>query len=101
MTTEHWVDLTVDSQTMRQPLPEGLTRLGGPGADLVVPGAVGELHLWSDPPKLLKVGDAECLALLNGQPVEDASLADGDRIQFGQAVLLYGRATAASLNARF
>ena len=89
--TEHWVDLTAGGETARYPLKNGLTRIGGPGADVVVPGALDELHVWSDPPKVIHVGTAS-VPLLAGRAFDEQSLADGDTIQWGAAVLVYGRA---------
>lgn len=88
--TEHWVDITADGATVRYPLRTGLTRLGGAGADVLVPGAPDELHIWSDPPKAIHVGSAS-VPLVAGRAFEESVLADGDTIQWGAAVLVYGR----------
>ncbi len=92
---ETWVDITVDGRKSRHSLASGRTRLGGGGCEVEIAGAQGdELHFWSDPPKVVLVGTATT-PLLNGRTFEEAPLEDGDAIQWGSAVLVYGR-TASS-----
>ncbi len=82
-------------QRRRYALAEGLNRIGGPGCDVVLPDVAGdELHLWSDPPKILTTGGATT-PLLNGRAFEESELASGDTVQWGTAVLVYGREASA------
>ena len=54
--TTSWLEIEVGGVRSRADLRAGLTRLGGPGCDVVVPGAPeGELHLWSEPPKVIRI----------------------------------------------
>lgn len=90
--TESWLELVAGGSRTRVPLDAALTRIGGPGCDVQVPDPGGdELHVWSDPPKAILVG-RHTAPLLNGRAFEEAPLADGDSIQWGGAVLRYGRA---------
>lgn len=90
---DHWVDVTADGRTVRHALKEGLTRLGGSGCDVPVPGARDELHLWSDPPKVIHAGQSD-RPLLDGRAFQEAHLEPGASLQWGPAVLVYGREEA-------
>lgn len=73
----------------RVELRPGLTRVGGSGADFVIAGAPrGELHFWSDPPKLLYLG-AGSPPRVGGRPIEEHGLSSGDRIEWAGARILY------------
>jgi hypothetical protein len=94
---QHWIDVTAGGRRVRHTLRGGLTRLGGPGCDVEIEGSAGdELHFWSDPPKVLRIGQATA-PLLNGRVFDEAALENGDSIQWGGAVLVYGRPEAALL----
>ena len=60
-------------------LAPGLTRVGGPGCELVLAGGgADQLHLWDQPPKVLFVGKGE-RPRINGRARDESALAAGDR----------------------
>jgi hypothetical protein len=74
------------------PLSKGLTRIGAAGAEVELEGiASGELHVWSDPPKVLYVAldPGATRPLLDGQPFGEQALRPGARITWGAHVLSY------------
>ncbi|MCB9916198.1 MAG: hypothetical protein H6828_13805 [Planctomycetes bacterium] len=86
---EAWLDIKIGGVTARADLAPGLTRLGGPGANVVVPGAPeGELHLWSDPPKLVHVSGATPLEVAGARQAE-VPLRDGLEVVWGPLTLVY------------
>jgi hypothetical protein len=68
-------------------LGPGRTAVGGPGADVVLPGVdAGALHLWGDEARLARpAGAAE--VRVDGRAVEQCPLADGARIQWAGLAL--------------
>jgi len=72
--------------TRQQPLSPGLTRIGGPGCEvLVAGGGADQVHLWDAPPKLVFVGKGE-RPRVDGLAVDEAALAGGERIEWLGAV---------------
>src|SRR5690349_2546516 len=71
-------------------LKPGLTVLGGPRGDLPVASSGGDcLHLWSEPPKLIFVGDDDP-PRVNGKPALEVSLHAGDRIEWRALAATFG-----------
>lgn len=84
---ELWLDIKIGGVTSRADLKRGLTRLGGPGADVVVPSAPeGELHVWSDPPKIVHVSGATPLERA-GERVSEVELVVGGEVVWGPITL--------------
>lgn len=68
--------------TRRVALREGLTRLGGTGADVPVEDVGSdELHVWDDPPRAIFVGDGERPSC-NGAAFDEVPLHGGDEIRW-------------------
>jgi len=68
-------------------LRPGLTRIGAEGArgiHVEVPGAEGELHLWDDPHKVVKVSGAAPITV-GGKAVEEFALDHGARFEWSGA----------------
>lgn len=73
----------------RADLRTGMTRLGGPGCDVVIPGAPeGELHVWSDPAKIIRISGKAALEV-DGKPEEEALLSPGQTLRWGGTVMTY------------
>ena len=85
-----WVEVVGKGAKRRLELVGGLTRIAAREADIEV-GGVGadELHLWCDPPKLIHVGN-DSTPLCNGRAFQEVSLNDGDSVQWGDSVLVFG-----------
>ena len=82
-----WIEVRGGAAQERIPW-QGRLRLGAPPCEVVAPSPEGgELHLWSEPARLVFVG-AGGLVLLNGRAVEEAPLSDGDTIQWGGLVVV-------------
>lgn len=66
-----------------------MTRLGGPGCDVVIPGAPdGELHVWSDPAKVIRItGRAELE--VRGKCADESLLEAGEEIRWGGVTMVY------------
>jgi hypothetical protein len=89
--TTSWLEIEVGGVRSRADLRDGLTRLGGPGCDVVVPGAPeGELHFWSDPPKMIRVAGRADLEV-DGRRAEECLLEDGRRIRWSGVSLTFRR----------
>jgi|LWDU01.1.fsa_nt_gi hypothetical protein len=89
--TEVWLDIEVGGLASRAEMKSGLTRLGGATADVVIPGAPdGELHLWSDPPKIVHVSGQTPLEVA-GEVLTEASLVAGKDLVWGRVTLRLGR----------
>lgn len=74
----------------REALLEGLTRVGGPGCDVVLPGAgEDQLHVWNRPPRLVFIGRG-ARPLSEGRAFEERALRPGDRVEWAGHVLVYG-----------
>jgi hypothetical protein len=89
-----WLEIRLGDHAERHALAPGLTRVGGPRADVVLPGwGDGELHFWSDPPKVVDAGGGPAL-VRRGARVEEAPLADGDELLWGAARIVLRREAA-------
>ncbi|MFT7677926.1 MAG: hypothetical protein ACI8QC_001912 [Planctomycetota bacterium] len=87
--SQPWIDLAVGANSARHNWNGPRLTLGGPGSDVAVPEpGEGELHLWSSPPKVVRVGKGAA-PLLNGRMVEESALSDGDTLQWGGAVIVF------------
>lgn len=85
-----WLDVQGPGGTRREALREGLTRVGGPGSDVVLAQEVeGELHVWNRPPRAIHLGRGGHPTCA-GQPFEERDLRPGDRIEWAGHVLVYG-----------
>ncbi len=77
--TEPKLEITTGGRTIVTPLRPGLTRvgpLGGRGVHIEIDGATGELHIWDEPPKVVRVQGDDAL-VADGKMVEEARLEDG------------------------
>jgi len=92
-----WLELSDGQETCRIPLVGSLTRIGGAAPDVTMPGLpAGELHVWSDPPKVVLVAGDASLAVNGGVCIEGL-LADGDQIDWGDVRLRFRREVGAPL----
>mgnify|MGYP007114450863 CR=1 FL=1 len=94
---ESWLEFDDGAEKRRVPLAGVLTRIGGASADVSMSGLPeGELHVWSDPPKVVLVsGDAPLL--VNGGAGHGGLLADGDRVEWGGVRFRFLREASAPL----
>ena len=84
-----WLELVDGQETRRVPLVGSLTRIGGAAPDVSMPGLpAGELHFWSDPPKIVLVAGDPLLAV-NGGSCREGLMADGDRIDGGDVRFIF------------
>ncbi len=75
--TTPWLSLQGAGGERRVPLDRPVLRLGGPGCDVTVPDVgTGQLHVWSTPPKAVRVGGGPEL-FVGGKRVEEAHLTPG------------------------
>ena len=80
---EAWIEIEDEEGRRREGLRAGLTRLGGPGCEVLVEGVgADQVHIWSDPPKAIYVG-ASPGPLLDGRPLDEAELLDGSSLLWG------------------
>lgn len=87
--TEAWLEIEVGGIKSRADLRRGLTRLGGPGCDVVIPGAPeGELHVWSDPPKMMRISGRAELEV-DGRPSDECVLESGQGIRWAGVSMVY------------
>jgi len=87
--TDSWLEIEVGGVTSRADLRSGLTRLGGEGCDVVIPRAPeGELHVWSDPAKLIHIA-GRTSPVVGGVPVVEAELSSGETIRWGTVRIVY------------
>ncbi len=73
------LEITAGGSRHQVPLRPGLTRIGptgGRGLNVEIDGAAGELHVWDDPPKVVRVEGEDAL-LVDGEMTEEALLRDG------------------------
>jgi len=87
-----WLDVQGPAGTRREALLEGLTRVGGPGTDIVLEGLApgsDELQVWNRPPRLLFLGRGE-RPRVDGREVDEHPLRPGDRLLWGGHTLTYG-----------
>jgi hypothetical protein len=86
-----WIEIQAAGGPQRHELRRGLTKLGGPGADVALAGwSGGELHFWDDPPKVVHVGGP--ILRHRGSIALEADLADGERLEWGGATIVYREA---------
>jgi hypothetical protein len=87
--SDAWLEIEVGGIRSRADLRKGLTRLGGPGCDVVIPGAPeGELHVWSDPPKIMRIAGRAELEV-EGRCAEECPLESGVRIRWAAITMVY------------
>ncbi|MCH2102801.1 MAG: hypothetical protein MK297_02185 [Planctomycetes bacterium] len=92
---DQWLELKDGSETRRIPLAGALTKIGGASPDVSMEGLpAGELHIWSDPPKVVLVAGGVGLSV-NGSEAREALLADGDQVRWGGFRFLFRREVAA------
>lgn len=88
--SEPWIEIARGAERRRHVLAAGLTRFGGPGCEVELEGAgADQIHVWSDPPKALFVG-AGAAPRLDGAALDEATLHDGARIEWGEWSLVVG-----------
>jgi hypothetical protein len=94
---DSWLEFVDGLETRRVPLAGMLTRIGGAAPDVEIKEVpAGEIHVWSDPPKVVMVaGDAPLL--VNGGSAEGGLLADGDNVQWGDVRFRFLRVASAPL----
>lgn len=87
-----WLEIEVGGVTSRADLRPGMTRLGGPGCDVVIPGAPeGELHVWTDPPKVIRIAGRAELEV-RGKCAEEAYLEADEAIRWGGVSMRFRQA---------
>lgn len=92
-----WLELRDGQETRNIPMAGSLTKIGGASPDVSMQGLpLGELHVWSDPPKLVMVAGHAALAV-NGVDCREALLADGDRIEWGEVSFHFRREVSAQV----
>jgi len=78
------ISLTIAGETRQVDLERSVVRLGAGGAEVPVEGvAQGQLHIWSAPPKVIRVGGPELF--VDGQRVDEAPLELGSVAIWGPA----------------
>jgi hypothetical protein len=92
---EAWLDVHQEGRTKRHTLAAGRTRVGGVGCEVSLDRALsapdaGELHIWSDPPRVVYVGRGDA-PLLDGRVFEQAPLEPGSSLQWQGAVMVFGQ----------
>lgn len=94
-----WLDVDDGAGHRRYALTEGLTRIGGAGAELSIAEAGSDqVHVWNDPPRAIFVGGGTP-PRLNGTPLTEQPLAPGDRLEWHGKSYVYGGQPAAALEA--
>lgn len=92
--TGPWLSLRTAGEERRILLDRSVIRLGGPGADVPLDGiASGQLHVWTAPPKAVRVGGGPEL-FVGGARVEEALLEPGVVAVWGPCELTIGGVTA-------
>lgn len=76
-----WIEWRNGDRSERAPLRRGVTRIGGPQADVPFDAGGDELQVWDDPPKVVFVGKG-ARPELAGRPFEEAYLHPGDRVSW-------------------
>jgi len=90
-----WLELRDGHETRNVPIAGSLTKIGGQSPDVSMQGLPqGELHVWSDPPKVVLVAGQAALAV-NGVDCREALIADGDRIDWGEVRFHFRRKESA------
>lgn len=85
-----WLDVQDSDGKRRHALTDGLTRIGGAGAELPL-ADVGndQVHVWNDPPRAIFVGTG-ARPTLNGEPLHEQALKPGDDLAWKGAHFVYG-----------
>jgi hypothetical protein len=84
-----WLEIEVGGISSRADLRPGMTRLGGPGCDVVIPGAPdGELQVWSDPAKVIRISGRSELEV-GGKCADETLLDSGVTIRWGGVRMTY------------
>jgi hypothetical protein len=92
-----WLEVLEEGEMRRFPLAGGRTRIGGLGCEVVLASApAGEVHIWDDPPRALYTGGG-APPVVDGTPMEEASLADGLIFLWGEARITYRHPTIGSV----
>jgi hypothetical protein len=88
-----WLDVRGVGETRRVALLEGLTRVGAQGADVVLPGVDGELHVWNRPPRVLHLGRGP-RPTAGGAPFDERALRPGEAFDWAGYSFVYGGVAA-------
>ncbi|MEZ6017324.1 MAG: hypothetical protein R3F49_19580 [Planctomycetota bacterium] len=92
--TAPWLTLRSGTEERRITLDRSVIRLGGPGSDVQIPDVtVGQLHVWTAPPKAIRVGGGPDL-FVGGKRVEEALLEPGVSAVWGPVELSIGGVAA-------
>lgn len=82
-----WLTLRTAKEERRVPLDRAVLRLGAGGADVPIAGVdSGQLHVWSQPPKVVRVGGGPELVVA-GRRVDEAMLEPGTTAVWGPLTL--------------
>jgi len=91
-----WLEIRAGGEWQRHELRPGLTKIGGPAADIPLAGGPegrteidGELHVFDDPPRVVRVTGPELCGV--GAPTTQLPLSDGTRFSWGGVELCYSR----------
>jgi hypothetical protein len=88
--TKPWLTIRSSGEERRVPLDRSVIRIGGAGCDVVTPGVtVGQLHVWTQPPKAVRVGGGPEL-FVAGRRVDEALLEPGVVAVWGELELSVG-----------
>jgi hypothetical protein len=88
-----WLEIRTGGEWVRHDLRARLTTIGGVEADiaLTAPGGSkrieGELHVFADPPRIVRVGGPELCGV--GAPTSELELSNGMRFSWGGVELCY------------
>lgn len=94
---EQWLEIEDGGETRRVPLAGSLTRIGGASPEVSMAGLPpGEVHVWSEPPKVVLVAGTARLAV-NGVEGREGLLADGDQIEWGDTRIRFRREASAAV----
>jgi hypothetical protein len=88
--TKPWLSIRSSGAEQRVPLDRSVIRIGGVGCDIVTPGiGGGQLHVWTQPPKAVRVGGGPEL-FVAGRRVDEALLEPGVVAVWGDLELSVG-----------
>jgi hypothetical protein len=92
--TKPWLSIRSSGEEQRVPLDRSVIRIGGAGCDIVTPSSgAGQLHVWTQPPKAIRVGGGPEL-FVAGRRVDEALLEPGVTAVWGALELSVGGVTA-------
>lgn len=92
--TKPWLSIRSSGEERRIPLDRSVIRIGGVGCDVVSPEvSVGQLHVWTQPPKAVRVGGGPEL-FVAGRRVDEALLEPGVVAVWGAFELSVGGVAA-------